>query len=205
MIRRPPRSTLFPYTTLFRSNLPHQGLYDTYNNSLHFQLSIHLAALGTAASLVAQHMYSMPPYTFIAKDYTTQAALYTHHQYIAGFLMIGAFAHAGIFWIRDYDPEQNKGNVLDRVLKHKEAIISHLSWVSLFLGFHTLGLYVHNDVVVAFGTPEKQILIEPVFAQFIQGAHGKALYGFDLLLSSSSSVAFSAGQRDRKSTRLNSS
>jgi hypothetical protein len=27
-----------------------------------------------------------------------------------------------------------------------------------------LGLYVHNDVVVAFGTPEKQILVEPVFA-----------------------------------------
>ena len=48
-----------------------------------------------------------------------------------------------------------------------EAIISHLSWVSLFLGFHTLGLYVHNDVVVAFGTPEKQILVEPVFAQWI--------------------------------------
>src|SRR5256885_10409298 len=24
MIRRPPRSTLFPYTTLFRSQLPHQ-------------------------------------------------------------------------------------------------------------------------------------------------------------------------------------
>jgi photosystem I P700 chlorophyll a apoprotein A2 len=41
------------------------------------------------------------------------------------------------------------------MLDHKEAIISHLSWVSLFLGFHTL--YVHNDVVVAFGQPEKQI------------------------------------------------
>src|SRR5438034_4643669 len=25
MIRRPPRSTLFPYTTLFRSQLPHAG------------------------------------------------------------------------------------------------------------------------------------------------------------------------------------
>src|SRR2546425_9250129 len=25
MIRRPPRSTLFPYTTLFRSRLPHRG------------------------------------------------------------------------------------------------------------------------------------------------------------------------------------
>ena len=174
-------------------NLPHQGLYDTYNNSLHFQLSIHLAALGTALSLVAQHMYAMPPYAFIGQDFTTQAALYTHHQYIAIAFMLGAFAHAGIFWVRDYDPEQNKGNVLDRVLKHKEAIISHLSWVSLFLGFHTLGLYVHNDVVVAFGTPEKQILIEPVFAQFIQGAHGKVLYGFNTLLSNPDSVASTAG------------
>jgi photosystem I P700 chlorophyll a apoprotein A2 len=173
-------------------NLPHQGLYDTINNSLHFQLSLALAALGVITSLVAQHMYALPPYAFMAKDFTTQAALYSHHQYIAGFLMVGAFAHAAIFWIRDYDPEANKGNVLDRVLQHKEAIISHLSWVSLFLGFHTLGLYVHNDVVVAFGTPEKQILIEPVFAQFVQAASGKALYGMSTLLSDPTSIASTA-------------
>jgi photosystem I P700 chlorophyll a apoprotein A2 len=173
-------------------NLPHQGLYDTYNNSLHFQLGIHLAALGVVTSLVAQHMYSLPPYVFMAKDFTTQAALYTHHQYIAGFIMVGAFAHGAIFLVRDYDPELNKGNVLDRVLRHKEAIISHLSWVSLFLGFHTLGLYVHNDVMQAFGTPEKQILIEPVFAQFIQASHGKALYGMDVLLSNPDSIATTA-------------
>ncbi|BAS56657.1 MULTISPECIES: photosystem I core protein PsaB [Leptolyngbya] len=170
----------------------HTGLYDTVNNSLHFQLGLALAALGTVTSLVAQHMYSMPPYAFIAKDFTTQAALYTHHQYIAGFLMVGAFAHGAIFWVRDYDPDQNKNNVLARILGHKEAIISHLSWVSLFLGFHTLGLYVHNDVVVAFGTPEKQILIEPVFAQWIQSTHGKALYGFNALLSNPDSIATTA-------------
>ncbi|MGB5634272.1 MAG: photosystem I core protein PsaB [Waterburya sp.] len=167
----------------------HKGMYDTLNNSLHFQLALALASLGTVTSLVAQHMYSLPSYAFIAKDYTTQAALYTHHQYIAGFLMVGAFAHGAIFLVRDYDPEANKNNVLSRVLQHKEAIISHLSWVSLFLGFHTLGLYVHNDVVVAFGTPEKQILIEPVFAQFVQAASGKALYGFDTLLSNPDSIA----------------
>jgi len=74
------------------------------------------------------------------------------------------------------------------MLEHKEAIISHLSWVSLFLGFHTLGLYVHNDVVVAFGTPEKQILVEPVFAQFVQASSGKALYGMDVLLSNANSL-----------------
>ena len=170
----------------------HKGLYDTLNNSLHFQLALALASLGVVTSLVAQHMYSLPSYAFIAKDYTTQAALYTHHQYIAGFIMVGAFAHGAIFLIRDYDPAANKNNVLDRVLEHKEAIISHLSWVSLFLGFHTLGLYVHNDVVVAFGTPEKQILVEPVFAQWVQAASGKMLYGFDTLLSNPDSIATTA-------------
>ncbi len=51
-------------------------------------------------------------------------------------------------------------------------------------------------VVQAFGTPEKQILIETVFAQRIQAAQGKSLYGFDLfkLLASSSYSAYSAGQ-----------
>src|SRR3569833_2943001 len=172
----------------------HQGIFDTLNNSLHFQLGLALASLGVITSLVAQHTYSLPAYAFLAQDFTTQAALYTHHQYIAGFLMVGAFAHGAIFFIRDYSPEQNKDNVLARMLEHKEAIISHLSWASLFLGFHTLGLYVHNDVMQAFGTPEKQILIEPVFAQWIQAAHGKALYGFEIILSSSQSPALSAGQ-----------
>ncbi len=167
----------------------HKGLYDTLNNSLHMQLGLALASLGTVTSLVAQHMYALPSYAFIAQDFTTQAALYTHHQYIAGFLMCGAFAHGAIFFIRDYDPDKNHGNVLYRVLAHKESIISHLSWVSLFLGFHTLGLYCHNDAMQAFGTPEKQILIEPIFAQFIQSAHGKAAYGLDFFLSSPTNPA----------------
>ena len=62
-------------------------------------------------------MYALPAYAFIAKDYTTQAALYVHHQYIAGFLMVGAFAHGAIFFVRDYDPEMNKDNVLARMLR----------------------------------------------------------------------------------------
>ena len=172
----------------------HRGLYETITESLHMQLGLALASLGVITSLVAQHMYALPPYAFMAKSFTTQAALYTHHQYIAGFLMVGGFAHGAIFFIRDYDPEKNKNNVLYRMLEHKEAIISHLSWVSLFLGFHTLGLYIHNDTMLAFGTPEKQILIEPVFAQWIQASSGKTLYGFDLLLSSSSSLANKAGE-----------
>eukprot|EP00171_Calliarthron_tuberculosum_P023907 IDg23907t1 len=66
----------------------HKGLYETITNSLHMQLGLALASLGVITSLVAQHMYAMPPYAFMARDFTTQAALYTHHQYIAGFLMV---------------------------------------------------------------------------------------------------------------------
>jgi photosystem I P700 chlorophyll a apoprotein A2 len=55
----------------------HKGMYDTYNNSLHFQLGWHLACLGVVTSLVAQHMYSLPPYAFIAKDYTTHGGACT--------------------------------------------------------------------------------------------------------------------------------
>nr|YP_009296556.1 photosystem I P700 chlorophyll a apoprotein A2 [Apophlaea sinclairii]AOM65696.1 photosystem I P700 chlorophyll a apoprotein A2 [Apophlaea sinclairii] len=175
-----------------RLGMGHQGLFETITDSLHIQLGLALASLGVITSLVAQHMYAMPPYAFMAKDFTTQVSLYTHHQYIAGFLMVGAFAHGAIFFIRDYDPQLNKNNVLARVLEHKESIISHLSWVSLFLGFHTLGLYIHNDTMIAFGTPEKQILIEPVFAQWIQASSGKLLYGFNILLSATESVSFKA-------------
>jgi len=173
----------------------HVGLFETITNSLHMQLGLALAALGVATSLTAQHMYALTPYAFLSKDFTTEAALYTHHQYIAGFLMVGAFAHGAIFFVRDYDPELNKNNVLARMLEHKEAIISHLSWASLFLGFHTLGLYIHNDTVVAFGQPEKQILFEPLFAEYIQAASGKAVYEFNVLLSSSTSPATAAGNQ----------
>jgi photosystem I P700 chlorophyll a apoprotein A2 len=173
----------------------HVGLFETITNSLHMQLGLALASLGVATSLTAQHMYALTPYAYLSKSFTTEAALYTHHQYIAGFLMVGAFAHGAIFFVRDYDPELNKNNVLARMLEHKEAIISHLSWASLFLGFHTLGLYIHNDTVVAFGQPEKQILFEPLFAEYIQAASGKAVYNFNILLASSTSPATIAGNQ----------
>ena len=164
----------------------HRNLYFVINNSFHFQIGLALASLGTVSSLVAQHMYSLSSYVFLMFDFTRQRALYTHHQYIAGCIVSGAFAHGAIFFIRDYKLEKTQNNVLSRILNHKEVLISHLSWISLFLGFHTLRLYVHNDIMQAFGIPESQILIEPLFAQWIQFAHGKSIYDFEIFLASPS-------------------
>merc|ERR1719210_459312 len=154
--------------------------------SLHLQLSLALAGLSVITSVVAQHIYSLAPYPYLSYDSVTFVALYVHHSWIASFLMMGSFAHAGIFLIRDYTVNMaivgQEQDVICRILAHKAAIISHLSWICLWLGFHTLGLYIHNDTVVAFGEPEKQILIEPVFAQIIQGSYCQSFGSFLLPL-----------------------
>lgn len=64
----------------------------------------------------------------------------------------------------------------------RAKLLSHLSYASLWLGFHSLGVYVHNDSVVAFGQPEKQLLLEPVLAELLQSSTGKASYGFTLFV-----------------------
>nr|YP_010260915.1 photosystem I P700 apoprotein A1 [Cephaleuros virescens]UIB38669.1 photosystem I P700 apoprotein A1 [Cephaleuros virescens] len=158
----------------------HQGIYRILLNSLHAQLAVNLALLGSLSIVVAHHQYSMPPYPYISIDYATQLSLFTHHNWIGGFLIVGAGAHAAIFMVRDYKPDQeNRNNLLDRILRHRDAIISHLNWVCLFLGFHSFGLYIHNDTMSALGRPQdmfsdKAIQLQPVFAQFIQNIHSLA-------------------------------
>ncbi|KAL0307665.1 UNVERIFIED_CONTAM: Photosystem I chlorophyll a apoprotein A1 [Sesamum angustifolium] len=75
----------------------HKGLYEILTTSWHAQLSLNLAMLGSLTIVVAHHMYSMPPYPYLATDYGTQLSLFTHHMWIGGFLIVGAAAHAAIF------------------------------------------------------------------------------------------------------------
>jgi photosystem I P700 chlorophyll a apoprotein A2 len=151
-------------------------------NSLHLKLAQSSAICGLVTAMVSQHIYSLTPFFYLSYDYVTTVALYVHHSWIAEFLMIAAFAHGAIFLIRDYS---NKGlDIIGRILAHKAGIISHLSWVCLWLGFHTLGVYIHNDTLHAFGEPEKQILIEPTNAQIIQQSSGKTSYGIGLTVGS---------------------
>lgn len=154
----------------------HKGLYEILTTSWHAQLAINLALMGSLSIIVAQHMYAMPPYPYIATDYPTQLSIFTHHMWIGGFLIVGAGAHGAIFMVRDYEPSGNVNNLLDRVIRHRDAIISHLNWVCIFLGFHSFGLYVHNDTMRAFGRPQDLfsdtgIQLRPIFAQWIQNIH----------------------------------
>ena len=158
---------------LFPASRGHDGLYEFMTRSWHAQLAVNLALTGSISIIVAHHMYAMPPYPYIATDYPTQLSLFTHHMWIGGFLVVGAGAHAAIAMVRDYDPAQNLDNVLDRVLKARDALISHLNWVCIWLGFHSFGLYVHNDTMRAWGRPQDMfsdtgIQLQPIFAQWVQ-------------------------------------
>jgi photosystem I P700 chlorophyll a apoprotein A1 len=157
----------------------HKGIYEILTTSWHAQLAINLALMGSLSIIVAHHMYSMPPYPYQAIDYGTQLSLFTHHTWIGGFLIVGAGAHGAIFMVRDYDPAKNVNNLLDRAIRHRDAIISHLNWVCIWLGFHSFGLYIHNDTMRALGRPQdmfsdKAIQLQPIFAQWIQGIHAAA-------------------------------
>ncbi len=157
----------------------HGGLYEILTTSWHAQLAINLAMLGSVTIIIAHHMYAMPPYPYIAIDYPTQLSLFTHHMWIGAFCIVGGAAHGSIFMVRDYDAKMNYNNLLDRVIRHRDAIISHLNWVCIFLGFHSFGLYIHNDTMQALGRPQdmfsdKAISLQPIFAQWIQGLHTTA-------------------------------
>src|SRR5438876_6972150 len=54
MIRRPPRSTLFPYTTLFRSVLARMGDAELGAHQIAFQLFIFLALVLDAVAIAGQ-------------------------------------------------------------------------------------------------------------------------------------------------------
>jgi photosystem I P700 chlorophyll a apoprotein A1 len=157
----------------------HKGLYEVLTTSWHAQLAINLAMLGSLTIIIAHHMYAMPPYPYIAIDYPTQLSLFTHHMWIGAFCIVGGAAHGSIFMVRDYDATVNYNNLLDRVIRHRDAIISHLNWVCIFLGTHSFGLYIHNDTMQALGRPQdmfsdKAISLQPIFAQWIQSVHTAA-------------------------------
>ncbi|KAF3665620.1 Photosystem I chlorophyll a apoprotein A1, partial [Capsicum annuum] len=124
----------------------HKGLYEILITTWHAQLSLNLAMLGSLTIVVAHHMYSMPPYPYLATDYGTQLSLFTHHMWIDGFLIVGVAAHATIFMVRDYDLTTRYNDLLDR-LRHRRP----------------------QDMF-----SNTAIQLQPVFAQWIQNTHALA-------------------------------
>jgi photosystem I P700 chlorophyll a apoprotein A1 len=96
-------------------------------------------------------MLSLPPYPYLVQDWSTELALFTHHAWIGGFFIVGAGAHAALFWVTDYSPGVLRG--VERLLIHRHSLTAHLNWVSIFLGFHAFGMYIHIGFDLGKGRP----------------------------------------------------
>ena len=154
----------------------HKTLTGLALNQLHLQLSLVHTAAGYMTSVVSQHIYSLLPYQYLSYDYITTLALHIHHQYIASFLMMALMSHTGIYFITTYYIARPAiSTVFSSYASSIRPIIAHLSWISLYLGFHSSFLYIHNDTTIAFGSSCKQILIEAVFASIIQESSSKIM------------------------------
>ena len=88
------------------------------------------------------------------RDGAAALSLFTHHAWIGGFFIVGSGAHAALFLVADYRAWSLPG--LERVLAHRHSVVVHLNWVSIFLGFHAFGMYIHNDTLLALGRQSDQ-------------------------------------------------
>ena len=93
----------------------------------HLKLSLALGGSSVIESEVGSKIYTLTPYLYLSYDYLTCSALDLHHSSIALFLMIGSFAHGGIFLIREIREICLPKDLIGRILAHKGAIISHLT------------------------------------------------------------------------------
>jgi len=108
------------------------------DSSWHKWLAVNLFLLGSFSIVFAHHIVSMPVYPYLSYDYPAVMALFIHHMWIGGFLILGSGAHMCIFLVRDYSSDtvtfQSRPNVnaiLQHLLVHRDLIIGHLVWLDL--------------------------------------------------------------------------
>jgi photosystem I P700 chlorophyll a apoprotein A1 len=128
----------------------------------HPQFSYNLATYASCCIAFAHHIYAIPMYPFCSSSYVTVLCLFYHHMWNGTFLIIGGGAHASIREIR------SAYLVISLFTAHRDVIIGHLIWVSIYLGFHSFSLYIHNDTFQALQRPEdifhdNSIQLKPVF------------------------------------------
>jgi len=124
---------------------------------------------GSCCIAFAHHVSAMPMYPSCASDYPTVLSLFSHHIWVGGILTLGAGAHASIFFVSSFYPSHSLSTYLFHILKHRDILLGHLLWVSIGLGFHSFGLYIHNDSLQGLGRPEdtfsdNSIQLKPIFA-----------------------------------------
>ena len=124
------------------ANIPISNLRYLPISSIHIRISITLILLSSLSALTSQQLSTLPSYPSIPYIYISNTTLYVHHIWISSLLLTGSISHIGIYMTYNGP----SANLLRTLILHKSAIISTLSWIALFLGFHTLAHELSQDL-----------------------------------------------------------
>ena len=135
--------------------------------SSHGDLSMNLAITGSLSIGFAHHQNAIRIYPGVS-DYPTTLCLFYHHMWVGSLLIIGGGTHRSLFIITDYSWSE-KNIIGGWTLKGRDVLLSHLIWVTIGLGLHSTGIYIHNDTLEALSREEdilddNSIQLKPVFA-----------------------------------------
>jgi photosystem I P700 chlorophyll a apoprotein A2 len=142
-------------------------------------LAINLFLISSSLFMVSFQIYNIPSYPYLNFDHCSPLLLLINHLFIASIIMTGSLYHFSLLLQSNsslscstdqysYSGSYSFMSIFScRVSHNRYSLLSHLSFVTLFLGFHTLLIYMHNDSLVSFGSTDKQILIDQLFFSYI--------------------------------------
>ena len=144
-------------------------------SSWHSQLATSLLISSSTSILFASFVVVLPAYEYLPLDYPSLVSLYVHHMWIGGFIIVGSSAHYSIALLTDISSSDKGSSLYLLLLSQRDIILGHLTWVTIFLGFHSFGLYIHNDSLLALGRPEDtfgdfSIQLKPIFSTLLSSS-----------------------------------
>ena len=138
-------------------------------------LSLSLSTNSIRSNIASQHIYSLPSFSVLSYDFMTSSTTYLHHSWISGITTLASSSHLSIYLIRDHLEDGSSTIHISSILTDKSSFLSTISYVSIYLGCHTLGVYIHNDTCISLTYLTYTLSLDPTLCVGVQDLLGKHL------------------------------
>ena len=138
-------------------------------------LSLSLSTHSIRPNIVSQHIYSLPSFSVLSYDFMTSSITYLHHSWISGITTLGSSSHLSIYLIRDHLKDATSTTHISSILTDKSSFLSTISYVTIHLGCHPLGVYIHNDTCISLSYLTYTLSLDPTLCVGVQDLLGKHL------------------------------